>query len=195
MCTVEEEFRIKRKKRQMMMSVMFMTMTRRNGQQRGRAWVLPRPQNWFGNLLASPALNLMWKEHFRVTCKTFEYICDLVRLSLQKQHTRLRAPVSVEEIVGLALWRLATGSSYKSCGLQFGLGKSTAKIICSEFENAILELKDRFITFPLTNNGIQNKIDRFEELYDIPKIVGAIDGCHIEINAPSENHEDYFNRK
>ena len=153
-CTVEEEFRIRRKKRQMMMSVMFMTMNRRNGQRKRRAWVLPRPQNWFGNLLASLALNFMWKEHFRVTHETFEYICDLVRLNLQKQHMRFRAPVSVEERVGLALWRLATGNSYRSCGLQFGLGKSTAKIICSEFENAILELKDRFITFPLTNNEI-----------------------------------------
>ena len=25
--------------------------------------------------------------------------------------------------------------------------------------------------------------------------MGAIDGCHIEINAPPDNHEDYFNRK
>ena len=29
----------------------------------------------------------------------------------------------------------------------------------------------------------------------MPQVVGAIDGCHIEINAPSRNHEDYFNRK
>lgn len=25
--------------------------------------------------------------------------------------------------------------------------------------------------------------------------MGAIDGCHMEINAPTDNHEDYFNRK
>ena len=25
--------------------------------------------------------------------------------------------------------------------------------------------------------------------------MGAIDGCHLEINAPSRNKEDYFNRK
>ena len=115
--------------------------------------------------------------------------------NLQKQDTRFRVPVSVEERVGLALWRLATGNSYRSCGLQFGLGKSTAKIICSEFEQAAFDLKDRFITFPLTNEEIGEKIEEFEELYGIPQIVGAIDGCHIEINAPPQNHEDYFNRK
>ena len=35
----------------------------------------------------------------------------------------------------------------------------------------------------------------FEEQYHFPQIVGAIDGCHIEIKAPPENHEDYYNRK
>ena len=130
-----------------------------------------------------------------MTCETFEYLCDLVRVDLQKQHTRFRSPVSVEERVGLALWRLATGNSYRSCGLQFGLGKSTAKSICSEFEQAVFTLKDRFIKFPLTIQEIRNKMEEFEESYGIPQIMGAIDGCHIEINAPPDNHEDYFNRK
>ena len=89
-------------------------------------------------------------------------------MNLQKQHTRFRSPVSVEERAGLALWRLATGNSYRSCGLQFGLGKSTAKIICSEFEQAIFNLKDRFIKFPLTIQEIRNKMDEFEESYGIP---------------------------
>ena len=36
-------------------------------------------------------------------------------------------------------------------------------------------------------------MDEFEEEYGIPQIVDAIDGCHIEINAPPDNPEDYFN--
>ena len=34
----------------------------------------------------------------------FEYLCDLVRADLQKQQTRMRASISVEERVGLALY-------------------------------------------------------------------------------------------
>lgn len=79
-----------------------------NQRQRRRAWAWPRPQNWFRVLLANPALDVLWKEHFRVTRTTFEYLCDLVRPDLQKQYTRMRSPVSVEERVGLALWRIAT---------------------------------------------------------------------------------------
>ena len=113
-----------------------------------------------------------------------------------KSTTRgLDSPVSVEERVGLVLWRLATGNSYRSCGLQFGLGKSASKGICSEFEQAMFNLKDRFIKFPVTIQEIRNKMDDFEESYQIPQIMGAINGCHIEINAPPDNREDYFNRK
>ena len=136
---VEEEFRTRRRNQRRAMLMFFNQMNRQNVQcRRRRAWLWPRPQNWFRTLLANPALNFLWKEHFRVTRETFEYLCDLVRVDLQKQHTRFRSPVSVEERVGLALWRLATGNSYRSCGLQFGLGKSTAKSICSEFKQVVL---------------------------------------------------------
>ena len=127
---MEEAFRISQRNRRMLL--IYLTRHRRR-----RAWVWPWPQNWFRLLIANPPLHFLWKEHFRVTRQRFEYLCDLVRADLQKQHTRMRVPVSVEERVGLALWRLATGNSYRSCGLQFGLGKSTAKCICNEFEQAL----------------------------------------------------------
>ena len=98
-------------------------------------------------------------------------MCNLVRPDPQKQQTRMRAPVSVEERVGLALWQLATGNSFRSCGLRFGYGKSTAKCICAEFEKALAGKKDQFIQFSVTREAIQNSIDEFEEKYGIPQIV------------------------
>ena len=193
---VEEEFRIRPRKQRRAMLAFFSQVNQQNEQRRRRIaslW-LP-PQNCFRSLLASRDLDFLWKEHFRVTHVTFEYLCDLVRVNLQKQHTRFRSPISVEERVGLALWRLATGNSYRNCGLQFGLGKSRSKGICSKFEQTIFNLKDRFINFPLAIREIRNKMDKFEESYCIAQIMGIIDGCHIEINAPPDNHEDYFNRK
>lgn len=56
-------------------------------------------------------------------------------------------------------------------------------------------MKDQFVKFPLTRQEITDKINEFEETYGIPQIVGAIGGCHIEINAPPRNHEDYYNRE
>ena len=159
---VEEEFRIRRRNQRRAMLTFFSQVNQQNEQWR-RAWLWPCPQNWFCSLLASRDLDFLWKEHVRVTHETFEYLCDLVRVNLQKQHTRFRFPVSVEERVGLVLWRLATGNSYRRCGLQFDLGKSASKGICSEFEQAVFNLKDRFIKFPVTIQEIRNKLDEFEE--------------------------------
>lgn len=62
-------------------------------------------------------------------------------------------------------------------------------MIWQEFEQALSDKKDMFIRFPYTEDEVQEAIDGFEKDYDFPQIVGAIDGSHIEIKAPSENHE------
>ena len=160
-----------------------------------RAWAWPRPQNWSGTLLTCPQMDPLWKIHFRVNRQTFQSLCIPVQADIEKQHTRMRAPVSVEKRVAVSLWRLATGDSYRSCGLQFGIGKSIAKNVCSEFETALVRLKNDFIKFPLTRTEIEEKTREFEEEYGFPQAVGAIDGCQIKINAPAANKEDYFNRK
>ena len=146
-------------------------------------------------MLASPRTNVLWKPNFRMERETFVELCRILRGDLMRQATRLRKPVSVEKRVAVGVWRLSTGNSYRSCGLQFGLGKSTAKVICQEFEEALCRIKDLFIRFPYSEDEVQEAMDTFEEEYKFPQIVGAIDGCHIEINAPPENKEDYFNRK
>ena len=99
-----------------MLLKIFAQIKQQNVQRRRRAWVWPRPQNWFKNLLASPALDFLWKEHSQVTRETFEFLCDLVQVKMQKQQTRFRVPVSVEERVSLALWRLQQGTVIRAVG-------------------------------------------------------------------------------
>ena len=66
--------------------------------------------------------------------ETFDELCRILRDDLTRQETRLRKPVSVEKHVAVGVWRLSSGNSYRSCGLQFDLGKSTADtraLVCS----------------------------------------------------------------
>ena len=48
-------------------------------------WSLPRPQLWFERLLNDRLLDGWWKENFRVSRATFEYICRLVGPALSRQ--------------------------------------------------------------------------------------------------------------
>ena len=155
-------------------------LSRLNHDQRGfrhrnrhRAWAWPLPKNYFRVLLANRDMDPLWKIHFRATRPTFNALYDLIRGNLQKQHTRMRLPVSVQAGVAVALWMLATGDSFKSCGLQFGTGMSTAKTICSEFELSVLRLKDQFIKFPLTRQELQKLID---ESWSAVETVGVENG-------------------
>ena len=160
-----------------------------------RAWVFPRPQNWFQELLNSRALDHWWKENFRVSRATFEYICRLVGPAIARQNTRMRVAIPVEKRVTVSLWRLTTGECYRSCGLMIGLAKPTVVKCCHEFVEAICHLQDDFIKFPSTRAEISRKIEGFSEKSKVPNVVAAIDGSYIPIKAPKENHEDYFNRK
>ena len=123
------------------LTALLLSVHRRRGNfphiRRRRAWAWPRPQNWFDVMLASPRLNVLWKPNFRMERETFDELCRILRGDLTRQETRFRKPVSVEKRVAVGVWRLSTGNSYRSCGLQFGLGKSTAKVICQEVEEAL----------------------------------------------------------
>ena len=160
-----------------------------------RAWALPQRQLWIQDMLNVNFLQYTWKKHFRIEKATFDYICRLLRPNIERENTNLRRSFSVEERVGVSIWRLATGDTYRSCGNQFGMGKSTAISITADFINALCAKVGDFIKFPINTAEVSKKIDGFSEISHFPHVMGAIDGTHIEINAPKENHEDYFNRK
>ena len=115
-----------------------------------RAWVFPRPRNWFEQLLNNNALDHWLKENFRISCNTFEYICQLVGPVLQRQNTRMRDAIPVPKRVGASLWRLATGECYRLCRLMVGLAKPTVVKCCHEFVQEICQHQGKFIKFPST---------------------------------------------
>ena len=64
---VEEELRIRRRNQCRSLLMFFSQMNQQNTQRRRRrAWLRPRPQNWFRSFLANPELNFPWEEHFHV---------------------------------------------------------------------------------------------------------------------------------
>ena len=62
-----------------------------------RAWVFPRPQNWFQELLNNRALDHWWNKNFRVSRATFEFTCRLVGPAIARRNTRMRDAVPSEK--------------------------------------------------------------------------------------------------
>ena len=133
--------------------------------------VYPRPQFWFEQLVVNRYQDHLWREHFRVSRNTFEHICGLVGPELVRQNTILRQAISVEKRVAVALWRLATGNSYRTVGLTFGIGRCTAMNVKDEFCTALLRRANDFIKFPKTEAETRQSIQEFQDISRFPQVV------------------------
>ena len=51
-----------------------------SARRRRAVWVYPRPQGWFEEIYQNPVLSASWKNDFRVSKKTFDYICQLIQI-------------------------------------------------------------------------------------------------------------------
>ena len=135
-----------------------------------------------------------WSEHFCTSRQTFTYLCEQLS-TLRKKNTVMRQSLSVEKRVAITLWCLATPTEYRTISHLFGIARSTVCEIVHETCSAIVDrLLTKYITFP-SGEQLDSIVDGFLTKWGVPQCVGAIDGCHIPIAAPVNNHTDYYNRK
>jgi hypothetical protein len=138
--------------------------------------------------------NKYFKENFRVSRDTFHYLCAELGTVLQREHV-VKRPLSVEQRVAMTLWRLGTTVEYRTIAHLFGVGMSTACTVVHEVCAALVDnLSQRYIKIP-QGDGMQQVVDGFLSRWQFPQCAGALDGTHIPILAPADNHTDYFNRK
>ncbi|KMQ84522.1 nuclease harbi1-like protein [Lasius niger] len=106
-----------------------------------------------------------------------------------------RKPLSVEKKVAVALYYLASCCEYRVVGNVFGIYKSTVwKCMHAVIEAINTILLPKWITMP---DETECKVisSFYEDLTNIPQIIGALDGTHIPILPPFEDYRDYINRK
>lgn len=127
--------------------------------------------------------------------ESFEYICGRVRYVMGRTNTNYRLWVPFRKRVAIAIWKLATGSEYRTISHLFGVGLSTVFNCVQEFCNAaIMVLLPAHITCPDADKLVE-MATYFHNHWRVPQCVGAIDGSHIPIKAPVEYPRDYYNRK
>ena len=159
-------------------------------------WRLPRPWgSWFEIHFNNRAIPPHYfKTQLRMDRDTFDVLLNLLHPSLLRQNTSLRDCIPPEKVLALGLYRLAHGNSYSTIGANFGVGKSTVIEAVQDVTEAIFDLRNEYIKFPVTEAETIASIETFSDLSNLPNVAGAIDGTHIEIKAPLESAVDYFSR-
>lgn len=135
-----------------------------------------------------------FKYFFRVSRKTFDYICSLVREDLVSRppsgliniEGRL---LSVEKQVAIALRRLASGESQVSVGAAFGVGQSTVSQVTWRFIESLEGRAKHHLRWP--DLGRMGEIkSKLEASFGFPNCCGAIDATHIIMTLPAVQTSD-----
>lgn len=84
--------------------------------------------------------------------------------------------------------------SYRSICERFGVARSTAWVSVKRVVRALYSLRNVFIRWP-TYGEAQTIWTNMQTLYGFPKILGVIDGTHINIARPKRDANSYINRK
>ena len=73
-----------------------------------------------------------------MSTSTFQYLCNELRSTIERQDTKLRKAEPTDKRVALTLWFLATGADYRTIAHLFGVSKSAVSLVVRDLSSAIL---------------------------------------------------------
>ena len=139
---------------------------------------------------------MLYTNFLRVGQDIFDDIVQRVRPLIEKQRTWWREPLDVGLRVAITLRFLATGNSYKSLGYAFRVAHNTISLLVPETCRAIIAAYgDEVLQMPNTYEQWKTVAKVFEERWNFPHTIGAIDGKHVRIKNPSLAGSHYYNYK
>ncbi|XP_012219683.2 putative nuclease HARBI1 isoform X1 [Linepithema humile] len=135
-----------------------------------------------------------FKEHFRMTPRCFHLLENNLSLMLSKHNKIGRSYISPRVQLLATLWLLATPDSYRSVGLKFNLAKSSLNHCVRRVVQVLCNISNNVIKWPSVND-MNTVTEKFKRIAGLNYVLGAIDGTHIEIPAPSVDTRSYLTRK
>ncbi|CAK1587984.1 unnamed protein product [Parnassius mnemosyne] len=128
--------------------------------------------------------------------KTYLTLLSKVTPLIQKQDTIMRTAISPHERLSVTLRFLATGRSYECLKYSALISPQALSKIIPETCDAIYKvLQKDYLKFPKSSEKWRNIAQQFEERWNFPHCLGAIDGKHIDIVSPADSGSYYYNYK
>lgn len=133
--------------------------------------------------------------YFRMSTDQFDELVTLLTPVIQKKNTNYRRAICVGERLAITLRYLATGDAFTTVAFNFRVGITTVASIVVETSKALWDvLVEEYMPIP-TVQGWREIADRYRRLWHFPNCIGAIDGKHVQIQAPPNSGTLFFNYK
>ena len=138
---------------------------------------------------------LFLNRYLRMSPERLENLITMVGPYIQKKTCRSRATISPSQRLVVTIRCLATGDSQQSQSSNFRLGRSTVCGIIRETCKGIWDaLNEKFLMAPKKADEWNTIADEFQNEWDFPHCLGALDGKHIAMQSNNAGSE-YFNYK
>ncbi|XP_060877917.1 putative nuclease HARBI1 [Metopolophium dirhodum] len=125
----------------------------------------------------------------------FEFLINLIGPKVAKENTNFRESISVSVRLAITLRFLSSGESYHSLMYTFKVSKQSISEIVPEVCEALISGLKNYIKMPTeTNEWLKISAD-YEEKWNFPHCLGALDGKHILLQAPINSGSEFFNYK
>ncbi|XP_018402816.1 PREDICTED: uncharacterized protein LOC108779808 [Cyphomyrmex costatus] len=129
-----------------------------------------------------------------MSVQQFNYLHHLLEPKLRKRSRREPLPSEIRVAVTLSF--LAHGDSIATTSRLFRIGKSTLYSIIPEVCKAIWEtLQPIYLRCPQQEDEWLKIADEFNNIWNFPNCIGAIDGKHCRIQAPANSGSEFYNYK
>ena len=131
-----------------------------------------------------------------MSLEKLEYLLDLVGPLIQEMDTKLRKTISAVEQIMKTMWFLASGDSQVSLCYLIRMEKESVSRIVSVTSEAIVQALPRdYMSPPETKEQWKNIAQEIGEPWQFPRVVGAIEGKHMEIAPTAKLSTLYYNYK
>ncbi|XP_034071578.1 uncharacterized protein LOC117545744 [Gymnodraco acuticeps] len=128
---------------------------------------------------------VLFQQYFRMSKDAFDELLGKVGPLIAKADTRMRLSIGPAERLAICLRYLATGDSYRTIAFSYRVGHATVAVIVKEVAGAIwTALVEETMPVPQTEDW-RAIAAGFQERWNFPNCVGAIDGKHVVIQAPA----------
>ena len=165
-----------------------------------RLWVKRRSDpGYFNHIIKELRVEdrTSFRDMFRMDAADSEYVLTQISDLISLKH-RLGGtdPIKYDERLDITLRYLALGESFQSLSYQFRISLNAVSYIAKGCCKAIVKIMAlAFMKVPSTKAEWLDISRKFEERWNFPHALGAIDGKHIRIQKPKNGGSFYYNYK